>query len=189
MKDLFSKKFLELKKDDYLILADMHMSEEKIENEEYLIEQLKKNPGKILILLGDTFQGNPEKAIDAHARLYAELTKHHFILVKGNNDIGCGFEGLKCGKKILIHGHQLSIPFMLFPKASTFVAKIISYFKPKRYKGINHNDIPQRIKNMLAFGNFIIGHYHQDRQIGNSHILAPRRLYLFSNFENIFELQ
>ena len=181
MRDLFSKKFLRLKKDDYLILADLHMSQEKIDNEESLVKQLRENSGKILILLGDTFQGDRLKAVAAHPELYTEFTNHNFIMVKGNNDIDCGLEGLLYEDKILMHGHQLELSFLLFPKVSSFIAKILSFIKPETYRGINKKRLPDRIIHILVKNSFVIGHFHKECKIGKSCILAPPTLYLLKD--------
>ena len=181
MRDLFSKKFLRLIKDDYLILADLHMSQEKIDNEKFLIKQLKENSGKILILLGDTFQGDRAKAVAAHPELYTEFTNHNFIMVKGNNDIDCGLEGLLYEDKILMHGHQLEFSYLLFPKIYSFIAKILSYIKPETYRGVNEKRLPDRIIHTLVDNSFVIGHFHKECKIGKSYVLAPRTLYLLKD--------
>jgi len=180
MRDLFFKKFLRLKKDDYLILADLHMSQEKIDNEESLIKQLREN-SKTLILLGDTFQGDRVKAAVAHPDLYIEFINHNYIMVKGNNDIDCGLEGLLYEDKILMHGHQLELSFLLFPKVYSFIAKILSFIKPETYRGINKKRLPDRIIHILVRNSFIIGHFHKELKIGKSCILAPRTLYLLKD--------
>lgn len=174
MKDFY----LEYEAGIYL-LADLHLSKEHFEEEDQIIEDLKKND-HILIIVGDTYSKHfgVREFKKYHKELYEEImTYDDIIFINGNNDPDCSdVDSITFNKDrkvyTIMHGHQLCY-FTRFK----FIDRFLNLFKKNVYRGINTKTLPDYIRKKLGFNNYIIGHFHQEATIGSSHLLAPRKVY------------
>ena len=159
-------------KENYLILTDLHLEELDFFKEKELIEKLEAYPELTLIILGDYCYKNKEKAEFLHKELTDEIYKHNPIFVNGDKDVNIGVDAVKYGDFLLFHGHQLE-PLYQYNK----LFKFLSFFKSKKYKGINKEHLHSLYKK-IVYEHYIIGHFRQDKHVCGSRILEPRKLYL-----------
>ena len=176
MSDLFFKSKINIDTNKkYLILADLNLTEQEIPKEKALIEKLALYPELSLIILGDYYCKNREKAESNHIELMSEIYMHNPIFVNGDKDSNIGIDAVKYGDFLLFHGHQLE-PLYQYKKLYSFV----NLFKSKKYKGLNKEQLYSLYKK-IAHEHYIIGHFRQDKPVCGSRILEPRQLYLLKN--------